>query len=123
MSNKNAISDYFDDGNDPLNIILSSFTANVLNLSGVNPVTTVSLNWVTASVNGISGFHMLEKFRQDHKIRKSPLPPLQSENICITLDMIPATNTSTMQTYSFMSIDAIYDVSDSATFNYWLQII
>ena len=98
----------------PMSVILSSFTATVVSMS---PSTNVNLEWITNSESNMMGYHVFRGASSE--VSQGYI----DDAIRITRDMIPARNTSTIQTYSFISTDNIYNVSEGAIFEYWLQMI
>jgi hypothetical protein len=100
-----------------LPVTLSSFTANVMDLSGASPATTVRLNWVTATESGMRGFHLL---RKDVSAPQNVGNVNDASNaIRISQNIIPATNTSVTREYSFVDNKA----ERGTEYAYWLQAI
>jgi len=100
-----------------LSVSMSTFSASVMNQSGASPVTTVSINWTTASESGVRGFHLLRK-------DVSALQNVENVNnvsdaILITQYIIPVTNTVNFTSYQFTD----NNVTMGGEYFYWIQSI
>ncbi|MCD4651071.1 MAG: lamin tail domain-containing protein, partial [Candidatus Cloacimonetes bacterium] len=84
-----------------LPVEFSAFTAVLANKF-------VNLMWVTQSETGVSGYNVLRNDVNDY-----------TSTITVTPQLIPATNTSTEQTYSFADNIEI----EEGTYYYWIQTI
>ncbi len=92
----------FSGGNNYTPVELSSFTATV------NAFNNVELTWVSQSEHHMNGYRVYRNTSD-----------LQDGSILITPVLIPATNTSTSQTYSLND----NSVEIGATYYYWLEAI
>ncbi len=89
-------------GEPPVPVELSSFTATV------NAVNNVELNWVSQSESHMVGYRVLRSEAAD-----------QSGSITITPVIIPATNTSSAQSYNLTD----NSVEIGQTYHYWLEAV
>jgi len=93
----------FDQDKDPLSVVLSNFTSNIINTDNQ---LGVSLSWRTSTENNLLGFEVLRN-TEDNRNTATAISHL-----------ISGTNTSTIRDYSFND----FDVSAGNSYYYWLAM-